>query len=116
MVISMEVVASTFFKSLSEDIRLFSVLLLKEHHELCVCELEFVLEQSQPKISRHLSQLRTSGILTDERRGQWVYYALNPSLPEWVIHVLSAAASADPPRLEAYSERLKQMPNRPSCC
>lgn len=116
MVRSMTFTTSLFFKSLSEEIRLFSVLLLQTHRELCVCELEFALAQSQPKISRHLSQLRNLGILTDQRKGQWVYYSLNPELPTWALDVISNASHAERQTLETFSLRLKNMPNRPGCC
>lgn len=46
------------FKTLSDETRLGIVLLLREMGELCVCDLCTALEQSQPKISRHLAMLR----------------------------------------------------------
>ena len=49
------------FKNLSDETRLGIVLLLKEMGELCVCDLCAALDQSQPKISRHLAMLRESG-------------------------------------------------------
>jgi ArsR family transcriptional regulator, arsenate/arsenite/antimonite-responsive transcriptional repressor len=49
-----------------------------------------VLESIQPKISRHLSLLRKSGLVLDERRGQWVYYRLSGRLKEWMKQVLMA--------------------------
>ena len=56
---------------------------------VCVCELTEQLELSQPKISRHLALLRNLSILLDQRQGQWVYYRLNPNLPEWANEVLN---------------------------
>ena len=46
------------FKNLSDETRLGIVLLLREMGELCVCDLCTALDQSQPKISRHLAMLR----------------------------------------------------------
>jgi ArsR family transcriptional regulator len=77
-----------FFKSLSEETRLKSLLLILKKEELCVCNLMHALDLSQPKISRHLAELRKSGIVQDERRGKWVYYRLNPDLPAWARDVL----------------------------
>lgn len=62
------------FKNLSDETRLGIVLLLREMGELCVCDLCCALEQSQPKISRHLAMLRESGLLLDSKRGKWVHY------------------------------------------
>jgi len=33
--------------------------------------------------------LRNLSILLDQRQGQWVYYSLNPELPEWAKSVLN---------------------------
>lgn len=77
-----------FFTLLSDETRLRCLLLLQKEKELCVCELSHVLGSIQPKISRHLSLLRKSGIVLDERRGQWVYYRLNEKLQTWMKQVL----------------------------
>jgi ArsR family transcriptional regulator len=64
------------FKTLSDETRL-RILLLLSHKELCVCEISDILDESQPKVSRHLSKLRDMGYVKDERQGQWVFYSLN---------------------------------------
>jgi ArsR family transcriptional regulator len=68
------------------------MLLLSLHDELCVCDLMLALNLSQPKISRHLAQLREFTVLTAQRRGQWVFYRLNADLPVWMIEVLKVTA------------------------
>lgn len=77
-----------FFKCLADDTRLKSLLLIVEHQELCVCDLQQALQLSQPKVSRHLAELRKCDLLMDERRGRWVYYKLHPELPQWALDVL----------------------------
>ena len=79
-----------FFNLLSDETRLRCLLLLQKEKELCVCEFSQILESIQPKISRHLSLLRTSGLILDERRGQWVYYRLNKEMQTWMHQVLAA--------------------------
>jgi ArsR family transcriptional regulator len=44
---------------------------------MCVCEIEPRFDLSQPTISHHLRLLREAGVVTSERRGTWVYYALD---------------------------------------
>ncbi|WP_298147877.1 metalloregulator ArsR/SmtB family transcription factor [uncultured Acinetobacter sp.] len=78
-----------FFKCLSDPTRLDILKIILERQNVCVCEITEVLQLSQPKISRHLALLRNLSILLDERKGQWVYYRLNPDLPEWVNAVLN---------------------------
>ena len=67
------------FKCLADETRVRATLLIVDQGELCVCELMCALADSQPKISRHLAQLRSAGLLLDRRQGQWVYYRLNPA-------------------------------------
>ena len=78
-----------FFKCLSDPTRLDILKLVMAKQSVCVCELTEQLELNQPKISRHLALLRNHSILLDQRQGQWVYYRLNPNLPEWANDVLN---------------------------
>ena len=82
----------TLFKALADTTRLRMLMLLAIEGELCVCELTHALGEIQPKISRHLAQLRESGMVLDRRQGQWIYYRLNPDLPAWAREVLAATA------------------------
>lgn len=82
----------TLFKCLSEDTRLKTLMMLSQKEELCVCDLTDALELSQPKISRHLADLRKCALVQDTRRGKWVYYRLNPALPAWAKEVINNTA------------------------
>jgi ArsR family transcriptional regulator len=108
------------FKCLSDETRLRATLLIAREGELCVCELMCALNDSQPKISRHLAQLRSCGLLLDRRQGQWVYYRLNPELPDWAHAVLQVTLQANVNWLEASTARLAAMSERPinnaACC
>ncbi|WP_371367216.1 metalloregulator ArsR/SmtB family transcription factor [Pseudomonas sp. QL9] len=108
------------FKCLADENRLRMMLLIAREQELCVCELTCALDESQPKVSRHLAQLRTCGLLADRRQGQWVYYRLHPQLPDWVRQVLLTTLDADRAWLSASAKRLENMGDRPArvaaCC
>ncbi len=104
-----------FYKCLSEDTRLKSLLLITLKGELCVCDLTQALELSQPKVSRHLSELRKCELLKDERRGKWVYYKLNESLPTWAISVLHQTAKDNPKYIER-NLKLLDPTTTASCC
>lgn len=104
------------FKCLSDETRLHATLLIYQEEELCVCELMEALKLSQPKISRHLAQLRNCGILHDVRRSQWVFYSIAQDLPEWVFDVLNAANKSSTKALVTFQKNLKAMKNRPECC
>ena len=77
-----------FFKCLSDPTRLDILKIILQRQNVCVCEITEILQLSQPKISRHLALLRNLLILLDERKGQWVYYRLNPDLPVWATSIL----------------------------
>lgn len=81
-----------FFKCLSDPTRLNILKMVMVKDNVCVCEMTAELNLSQPKISRHLALLRNLSILLDQRKGQWVYYRLNPDLPEWAVAVLNIIA------------------------
>ncbi|RKG37799.1 metalloregulator ArsR/SmtB family transcription factor [Acinetobacter rongchengensis] len=81
-----------FFKCLSDPTRLNILKMVMVKDNVCVCEMTAGLDLSQPKISRHLALLRNLSILLDQRKGQWVYYRLNPDLPEWAVAVLNIIA------------------------
>ncbi|WP_394208996.1 metalloregulator ArsR/SmtB family transcription factor [Enterovibrio calviensis] len=110
----------TFYKCLADETRLKTLLLLQQEGELCVCELMAALEESQPKVSRHLAQLRKSGLLDDRRQGQWVFYRIRNELPSWAKDVLALTIESNQIFLQDSMDKLCQMGDRPerasSCC
>lgn len=101
------------FKALGDELRLAFTLLIHRQGELCVCELMEAFQAPQPKVSRHLASLRDAGLLEAERRGQWVYYYLNPHLPEWTVRVLDETARNNEGMIRQPLARLRAMAERP---
>ena len=97
----------SFYKCLADDTRLQSLLLIMHHDELCVCDLTSALALSQPKVSRHLAELRKCRLLEDERRGKWVYYRLHRDLPTWAVEVLQQTLTANQDYIHTSLARLK---------
>lgn len=108
--------ATRVFQCLGDETRLRAMLLVHRCGELCVCDLVEALDDSQPKVSRHLALLRNCGLLSDQRRGQWVFYSLPVNLPDWVRGVLTQAAAAEARPLELMVSRLGGMNGRPQRC
>lgn len=110
----------SLFKSLADETRLRLLLLIAKEQELCVCELTAALDESQPKVSRHLAQLRKVGLLQDRRQGVWIYYRISDVLPAWGQEVLGQTLDANPAVIKADLKRLAAMGDRPqrlaSCC
>jgi ArsR family transcriptional regulator, arsenate/arsenite/antimonite-responsive transcriptional repressor len=64
-----------FFQALGDRTRLRLLNLIGEQ-EICVCYFVEVLDQPQPKISRHLAYLRSAGLVAARREGKWMHYRL----------------------------------------
>jgi len=108
-----------FYKCLADDTRLKSLLLILRENELCVCELTQALEQSQPKISRHLALLRQKKLVIDRRQGQWVHYQINTEIPDWAREILSLTLVNNPNSIKQEVQRLAAIsyrPNRETFC
>ncbi len=69
------------FKALSDEsrIRIFNILKVKK---MCVCDIESVLELPQANVSRHLSRLKSAGLIKSEKKAQWVYFWINEEFLE----------------------------------
>ncbi|MGE5676979.1 MAG: ArsR/SmtB family transcription factor [Pseudomonadota bacterium] len=68
-------------KALGDETRLRIVNLLNKG-ELCVCELEHLLDINQSNASRHLNRLTEADIIFFEKRALYVYYSINGELYE----------------------------------
>jgi len=64
-----------FFQALGDNTRL-RLLNLMGDQEICVCYFVEILEQPQPKISRHLAYLRRVRIVEARRDGKWMHYRI----------------------------------------
>lgn len=65
------------FQALSDRTRV-RLLHLMAGGEVCVCFFVEVLDEPQPKISRHLAYLRSAGLVSVRREGKWANYAITP--------------------------------------
>ena len=45
---------------------------------LCVCEITDVLRLATSTVSKHLSILKSTGFIIEEKEGKWVNYLINP--------------------------------------
>ncbi|MDD5249024.1 MAG: metalloregulator ArsR/SmtB family transcription factor [Rhodocyclaceae bacterium] len=101
------------FDALADATRRRILALLVDQGELCVCELSTALDESQPKVSRHLGVLKDAGVVLPRREGTWMFYRLADDLPAWasaLLATLSAGAVAD---FKSDRRRLKAWSGRP---
>lgn len=101
-----------FAKAVADVTRLRMLTLMTTFDELCVCEFTDALEQSQPKISRHLAILREAGLVMDRRQGQWIHYSIHPDLPRWAFDSLKALAEGSLGK-EPYATDLQRVKSAP---
>jgi len=62
-------------RTLSDPTRLRVVALLLRQ-ELCVCELMFILDREQSRLSHQLRILKEAGLVEDRREGRWINYRI----------------------------------------
>jgi ArsR family transcriptional regulator len=88
----------TVFMALADQTRL-RLLNLMRGGEVCVCFFVDVLDQPQPKISRHLAFLRKAGLVTARREAKWMHYSIAQPKHETAQRIFErtlAALASDP--------------------
>ena len=73
---------SQIFKACADESRLRILHLIFENEEMCISDLEKILEFTQTKTSRHLTYLKNSGILNFRRYNHWVFYQIKDEVYE----------------------------------
>lgn len=63
-------------KALADTTRL-KIIALLNIRDCCVCELVPFFGISQPAVSKHVSRLKSVGLVKETRKGMWVFYSLN---------------------------------------
>jgi ArsR family transcriptional regulator len=69
---------SEIFKALSEPNRIRIVKMLQQR-SLCVCEITEILQLAASTVSKHLSILKSSGLIIDEKDNKWINYKISPN-------------------------------------
>jgi ArsR family transcriptional regulator len=64
------------FLACSDTSRLRILNLIMNNGEMCITDLENILEFTQTKTSRHLIYLKNSDILTSRKFNQWMFYQI----------------------------------------
>lgn len=66
--------STKLFKALSEEARVRIINLLHNHGEMCISDIEQILDFTQTKTSRHMSFLKNAGIVGYRKSDQWIFY------------------------------------------
>jgi ArsR family transcriptional regulator, arsenate/arsenite/antimonite-responsive transcriptional repressor len=76
------------FKALSDESRIRILHLLHRNKEMCISDLEHILDFTQTKTSRHLIYLKNAGLLGNRRHDAWIYYFIKDEMKDLVAQLL----------------------------
>ncbi len=75
------------FKSFSDESRVRIMYLLYRNEELCISDLELILDFTQTKTSRHITYLKHAGLLSYRKQDQWVFYRVKEEVLDIVDRI-----------------------------
>jgi ArsR family transcriptional regulator len=96
--------ASQVFKAFSDESRIRIVHLLYTQGELCSVDIEQVLEFTQSKTSRHLTYLKSAGLVSNHRQELYMNYKIKTGVLPVVTELFRFMAD---PQLEADTQAYK---------
>jgi ArsR family transcriptional regulator, arsenate/arsenite/antimonite-responsive transcriptional repressor len=100
-------------KALSDENRIRILMALHAGDELCVCNINALLELAPSTVSKHLFLLKNARLVKARKDGRWMYYRLNrdpetsvtvTQALEWIIHSVS-----NEPEIKADQEKLDRL-------
>jgi DNA-binding transcriptional ArsR family regulator len=68
------------YKTLSDPSRIRIINLIYHFNEMCITDLELVLDYTQTKVSRHLIYMKNSGVTGFKKSDQFTFYYINEEL------------------------------------
>lgn len=77
------------FKAFSDEARIRIMNLLLAYEQMCISDLELILDYTQTKTSRHLTYLKNARLVRYRKIDQWVYYYVNDAYLDIINQVFS---------------------------
>jgi ArsR family transcriptional regulator len=81
-------IGAQIFLACSDRSRLRVLNLILQNGEMCITDLERILEFTQSKTSRHLLYLKNSGILNIRKINQWSFYQIKDEVFDLIKLIL----------------------------
>lgn len=75
------------FKALGDESRIRILNLIHKNKEMCISDIEQVLDFTQTKTSRHLTYLKNAGLVGFRKHDQWVYYFLKEEYTDFLNQI-----------------------------
>jgi DNA-binding transcriptional ArsR family regulator len=79
----------SMLEALGNSDRMLILYALKEK-DRCVCELEIILDKTQPAVSHHLKKLEEANLIRGWKKGKFTHYSLVKSTFDSLISLLSS--------------------------
>jgi len=76
------------FKAFGDEARVRILNLLLENKEMCISDLEHILDFTQTKTSRHLTYLKNSGMVNARKEDQWIFYSIKEEVYDFISIVI----------------------------
>lgn len=104
------------FKALA-DINRVRILKLLEKRKMCVCELAYVLDISQPAVSKQLKKMARAGFIDSEQDGFWTNYFISAK-NEYAKRLLALLSCwlNDESIIKADQKKTKKANRKKLCC
>ena len=77
------------FKALGDESRIRILNLIFRQKEMCISDLEQILDYTQTKVSRHLIYLKNAGLVSFKRVDNWAFYYLKEETVDFVGQIFS---------------------------
>ncbi len=91
--------SDSFFKAIADGNRRRIMLLLRKHSRMNAGEIAEHFEISKAALSDHLKILRHAGLVSAEKKGQFIYYRLTTTVFEdmvnWVLDYIDQREKDD---------------------
>jgi len=97
----------TFYQCFSDQTRLRIVSLMLRFKQVCTIDLEWALDITQAKSSRHLRVMDHARLVKRERMDNWVFYSVKPEM-QAMVEALMRPMLQDPV-LEKDAEHYRNM-------
>ena len=82
--------ATELYKSFSDTARLRILSIMYHFGEICVSDLELLLDFTQTKTSRHINYLKHAGLISYQKYEKWSYYKVKEEYKELISLIVES--------------------------
>ena len=80
--------SAELYKAVSDEARIRILAIIYTFGEICVSDLEMILDFTQTKTSRHITYLKNVQLISHKRIEKWIYYELKEEYRDFVSQLI----------------------------